>query len=178
MLLYMNKIMCTKICTLDISKSPTYFGYVTYAIIRASRVFYEVTEASYLQLQPPCNYMHHLHHSAGLSFVILLVFSAWHLIPILSSDFTCFVWMLPLSLLFDLCFLPLLFLIHHSSVTSWFSQDLGQWQNAWYSKALGVLQNLIQLPTKLLIWFIQDGTFYHFILFVKLFYPMWQCSSV
>jgi len=52
MLLYINKIMCTKICTMDINKSPTYFGYVTGAIIRASRVFYEGTEASYLQLQP------------------------------------------------------------------------------------------------------------------------------
>jgi hypothetical protein len=69
-----------------------------------------------------------------------------------------------------LCFFPLLFLIHHSSVNPWFSQDLGRWHNAWYSKALGVLQNITLLPSKFLIWFILDGKFCHFILFVILFY--------
>jgi hypothetical protein len=69
-----------------------------------------------------------------------------------------------------LLFFPLFFLIHHSSVTSWFSQDLGQWQNAWYSKALGVLENLTLLPTEFLVWFILDCKSCHFIPFVKLLY--------
>jgi hypothetical protein len=36
-------------------------------------------------------------------------------------------------------------LIHHFLVTYWFYQDLGWWQNAWYSKPLGVLQNMTLL---------------------------------
>ena len=33
MLIYITNIICTKICTLDIRKSPTYLGYVTGANI-------------------------------------------------------------------------------------------------------------------------------------------------
>ena len=54
-------------------------------------VFYELTLVSYLQLQPPCYCTHHLLHSADLSFINPLVSSPWHLIPILSSDFTRFI---------------------------------------------------------------------------------------
>jgi hypothetical protein len=42
-----------------------------------SIVFYELTEASYLQLQPPHHLMHHLLYSGCLNFISPLVFSAW-----------------------------------------------------------------------------------------------------
>ena len=38
MLIYITNIICTKICTLDIKKTPTYLGYVTGANIRASNI--------------------------------------------------------------------------------------------------------------------------------------------
>jgi hypothetical protein len=48
---------------------------LTYSI--TSIVFYELTKASYLQLQPPCYYMNHLIYSGDLSFISPLVFSTW-----------------------------------------------------------------------------------------------------
>jgi len=63
LLYYKAKTLLTRFLVLHFSISST-----------TSRVFYDVTEASYLQLQLPCNYMHHLHLSAGLSFVSPLVF--------------------------------------------------------------------------------------------------------
>jgi hypothetical protein len=80
---------------------------------------------------------------------------------------------------FFLTFFFLLFFIHHL-ITSWFSQDLGWWQNAWYSKQLGVFHNRTLLPPKFLVCFLLDGKFHHFIMFVKLFYRhmvVYECSA-
>ena len=62
-------------------------SYITFRYLQLnSIVFYEVTEASHLQVQPLCYCMHHLLHSAELNQS--LGYFYWHLTPILSSDFT------------------------------------------------------------------------------------------
>jgi len=118
-----------------------------------SRVFYDVTAVSYLQVQPPCYCMHYLLYSSDLSFISPCFFFYLTNTPIFSCDFTSFFCLLPLSPLLDLRYFALLFMIHHLLVSSQFSHGLECRLNAWHSKPLCLLQNMTYYLYNFQFWF-------------------------